>query len=72
MARHTRGHRLGELWEADDESDERAEGDDQEDQDHTAALEQDKQDSRDRTFLVLLNQTLLKLVKTRLPLSIHQ
>ena len=38
MARHTRGHRRGELGQADDEGDERAEGDDQEPQDHTAAL----------------------------------
>ena len=38
MASHTRGHRRGELWEADDEGDEGAEGDDQEPEDNTAGL----------------------------------
>ena len=38
MARHARGHGLGELRQDDDESDERAEGDGQEPKDHTAGL----------------------------------
>ena len=38
MGRHTRGHGLGELREADDESDEGAEGDDQEHHHNTTRL----------------------------------
>ena len=48
MGRHTRGHRRGELRQADDDGDERAEGDDQEPQDHTAALKHQTEEKGER------------------------
>ena len=48
MGRHTRGHGLGELREADDESDERAEGDDQEHHHNTTRLKHETLDRRQR------------------------